>query len=150
MVAYKERAPGVYRAKFVKLDTAYKLTDRETGEEVTRWRWVFQEVSDPTTVGELDTVSSPGFRARSNGLKLFTGMLGRAPTEADDTDHMLGQVFDVVYGPNQNGRNTVTNVIRIATPDNFVPAETPGSPTAQPEAPTAAAAAPVAPGAELP
>lgn len=142
MVAYKERAPGVYRAKFVKLDTEYHLTDRDSGEDVVRWRWVFQEIADSTTVGELDTITSPGFRARSNGLKLLTGMLGRAPTEADDTDHLLGQTFDVVYGPNQNGRNTVTGVVRIATPDNFVPAETPPVPSP--------AASPATVGAELP
>ena len=124
MVAYKERAAAVYRSTFTKLDTAFKLTDRETQEEVTRWRWVFQDLADATTVGEMDTITSPGFRARSNGLKLFTGMLGRAPTEADDTDQHLGKVFDVVWGPNQNGRMTVVNVIRVATADNFVPAET--------------------------
>jgi len=108
MPTYTERAPGVYRAKFVKLDTDYKLTDKETGEELTRWRWVWQEVSDPTTVGELDTITSTSFRARTNGLKLFTGMLGRAPRDGDDTDSLIGQEFDVVYGPNQNGRYTVT------------------------------------------
>ncbi len=108
MPTYIERAPGVYRATFVKLDTDYKLTDKETREELTRWRWVWQEVSDPTTVGELDTITSTSFRAKTNGLKLFTGMLGRAPKDGDNTDDLIGQEFDVVYGPNQNGRNTVT------------------------------------------
>lgn len=146
MVAYKERAAGIYRAAFVKLDTAFKLTDRETQEEVMRWRWVFQEVADQTTVGEMDTVTSAGFKARSNGLKLFTGMLGRPPTEADDTDQHLGKVFDVVWGPNQNGRMTITGVVRIATTDNFVPAETPvpaaGSTVQAPAAPAATAELP--------
>jgi hypothetical protein len=113
MVKYAERAPGVYRATFTKLDPAYKVTTRE-GDELTMWRWVFQEVGDPTTVGELDTLTSPHFKARSNGLKLFTGMLGRAPTDADDTDTLLGQEFDVVFGPNQAGRNTVTGATRPA------------------------------------
>jgi hypothetical protein len=149
MVAYKERAPNVYRAKFVKLDTDYKLIDRESGEEVTRWRWVFEDLTS-NDFGDLDTITSPGFRARSNGLKLFTGMLGRAPTEADDTDQHIGKVFNVVYGPNQNGRNTVTGVVRIATDDNFVPAETPQSPTAQPAAPTVVPNPVAAPMAELP
>jgi hypothetical protein len=111
MVKYAERAPGVYRAKFVALDTAYKITTRE-GDEMTMWRWVFQETADPTTVGELDTLTSPHFKARSNGLKLFTGMLGRAPTEQDDTDSLIGQEFDVVFGPNQAGRNTVTGATK--------------------------------------
>ena len=112
MVAYKERAPGTYVARFVKLDTAYEITDKDTQETVLRWRWVFQEVDDPTTVGELDTITSPSFKARTNGLKLFTGMLGRPPTDADDTDDLIGQVFDVIYGPNQNGRYTVVGAMK--------------------------------------
>jgi hypothetical protein len=118
MVAYKERAAGIYRSTFVKLDPNYKLIDKDTEEEVTRWRWVFQEVSDPTTVGEMDTITSPSFRARTNGLKLFTGMLGRPPTDQDDTDQHLGKVFDVVWGPNQNGRMTIVNVLRVVDGEN--------------------------------
>lgn len=113
MVAYKERAPGVYRATFGKLDTDYHLTDKESGEDITRWRWVFQEKGDTTTMGEIDTLTSVGFKARSNGLKFFSGMLGRAPTAADDTDALIGQEFDVVFGPNQNGRYTITNVLKV-------------------------------------
>lgn len=112
MPEYKERAPGVYRATFVALDEDYPIVVRETGEETTRWRWVFQDKSDSTTVGELDTITTPGFRARSNALKLFTGMLGRPPKEGDNTDQLIGQDFDVVYGPNQNGRNTVVGATR--------------------------------------
>ena len=67
------------------------------------WRWVFQELADSTTVGEMDTLTTPGFRTRSNGLKFFTGMLGRPPTEQDDTDTLIGQDFDVTWGPNQGG-----------------------------------------------
>ncbi len=112
MPTYTERAPGSYPASFVKLDTDFHMTDRETGEEVIRWRWVWQEVSDPTTAGELDTITSTSFRARTNGLKLFTGMLGRPPKEGDDTDSLIGQIFDVQYGPNQNGRYTVTGATK--------------------------------------
>ena len=112
MAKYTERAAGVYPAKFVKLDENYEITDRETKEQVIRWRWVFQDVNDPTTAGELDTLSSPGFRPRSNGLKFLTGMLGGPPPADFDTDTLLGQVFDVTYGPNQNGTLTVTSVTR--------------------------------------
>ncbi len=115
MPTYTERAPGNYPATFTKLDTDYHLTDKETGEEVIRWRWVWQEVGDSTTMGELDTITSPSFRARTNGLKLFTGMLGRAPREGDNTDDLLGKVYDVQYGPNQNGRYTVTGAAPIRT-----------------------------------
>ena len=112
MPAYKERAPGNYPSRFVKLDEDYKITDRETGEEVTRWRWVFQELADATTIGEMDTLTTPGFKSRSNGLKFFTGMLGRAPREGDNTDTLVGQTFDVTYGPNQNGRYTIVAVTK--------------------------------------
>ena len=112
MPEFKERAPGSYPARFVALDTEYPITVRETGEEAIRWRWVFQELADPTTAGEMDTITTPGFRARSNGLKLFTGMLGRPPREGDNTDDLIGQVFDVQYGPNMNGRNTVVGATR--------------------------------------
>jgi hypothetical protein len=125
VVAYKERAPGIYRAKFVKLDTDYHLTDKETGEDITRWRWVFQETGDTTTMGEMDTLTSTGFKSRSNGLKFFTGMLGRAPTPADDTDALLGQTFDVVFGPNQNGRHTITNVLRVGVAEDQLLPEMP-------------------------
>jgi hypothetical protein len=115
MPTYTERAPSNYTAKFVNLDTEYKLTDKETGEELTRWRWVWQEVGDPTTAGVLDTITSTSFRARTNGLKLFTGMLGRAPKDGDNTDDLIGQVFEVTYGPNQNGRYTVTAAVPART-----------------------------------
>src|SRR5262245_10205081 len=112
MVKYTERAAGVYRATFTKLDTAFTMTDKDSGEEITRWRWVFQDVSDSTTMGELDTLTSPGFKPRSNGLKFLSGMLGRLPTNEDDTDSVMGQTFDVTYGPNQAGRLTVIAVTR--------------------------------------
>jgi hypothetical protein len=122
MVKYAERAIGTYPATFVKLDTDYVITDKKSGEDVTMWRWVFQEVADPTTIGEMDTLTTPGFRARSNGLKLFTGMLGRPPTDTDDTDNLIGQVFDVQWGPNMNGRNTVVGALKQGTAAPTLPA----------------------------
>ncbi len=122
MVKYGGREAGVYRATFVKLDTDYTITDKDTNEEVVRWRWVFQDVKDPTTVGEIDTISSPNMAPRSNGLKFFTGMLGRPPTNKDDTDDLIGQAFDVTYGPNQNGRLTIVNVTRVGLDDQPKPA----------------------------
>jgi hypothetical protein len=115
MPEYRERAPGNYPARFVKLDENYPITDRETGQEMIRWRWVFQEVADPTTMGEMDTLTTPGFKSRSNGLKFFTGMLGRAPKPGDNTDTLVGEVFDVSFGPNQNGRFTIVNVTKPVT-----------------------------------
>lgn len=116
MVKYADtdRKAGTYRARFVKLDTGFVLTDKDTGEDVIRWRWVFQETADSTTVGEIDTITSPSFKARTNGLKFFTGMLGRTPTESDDTDDLVGKEYDVQYGPNQNGRLTIIGVTKVA------------------------------------
>ena len=71
-----------------------------------------QAIDDPTTAGVIDTITSPSLKARTNGYKFFAGMLGRPPTENDDTDDLIGQVFDVVYGPNQNGRLTIVGVMK--------------------------------------
>lgn len=120
MVKFGGREAGIYRATFTKLDTAFPVTDRETGEELLRWRWVFQETKDPTTVGELDTITSPNMGPRTNALKFFTGMLGRPPTKTDDTDDLLGQVFDVTWGPNQNGKLTIIGVTRVGLDDQPV------------------------------
>jgi hypothetical protein len=105
--------PGIYRCKFTALDPEYVITDKQTGEEVSRFRWVFQSVKDTTTAGELDTLTTPNFKPRTNGLKLLTGMLGRPPKEGDDTDKLVGRLFDVVWGPNQNGRLTITAATRV-------------------------------------
>jgi hypothetical protein len=122
MVKSTERAPGIYRATFTALDLDYRITDKETGEEVRRWRWVFQETKDPTTVGEIDTISSPSLAKGTNGLKFFTGMLGRPPVpDVDDTDELVGQTFDVTYGPNQNGRLTIIGVTRVGLDNQPVP-----------------------------
>ena len=109
---YRERESGIYRSKFVRVEET-EFTDKATGEVVKRWRWVFQELSDPTTVGEMDTLTSRNFKPRSNGLKLFMGILGRPPVQGDDPAKHYGTIVDVVYGPNQNGRLTVTDCKRV-------------------------------------
>jgi hypothetical protein len=108
-----ERNIGTYRAKFVALDEQYPITPKATGVEEIRWRWVFQatDPKDPDPV--IDAIASPGFKQRSNNLKFLTGMLGRVPQRGDNTESLLGQEFDVDYGPNLNGRNTIVNVRRI-------------------------------------
>jgi hypothetical protein len=109
-VKFTERTVGVYRAKFVGV-TPLTITDKVSKEEKEVWVWKWQELADPTTAGELDTITGNSFKSR-NAVKLFTGMLGRPPTESDDTDALIGQDFDVVYGPNQGGRLTVTGAVR--------------------------------------
>ncbi len=108
-----ERQVGTYRATFAALDENYPITPRATGVEERRWRWVFQNTDpkDPDPV--IDAIASPGFKQRSNSLKFLTGMLGRAPRIGDKTEDLLGQVFDVDYGPNLNGRNTIVNVRKV-------------------------------------
>lgn len=116
-----DRVPGVYRAKFTKLDLAFPVVDRETGEEQLRWRWVFQDVNDSTTVGEIDTITNRHFKQRSNGLKFLTGMLGRQPQPDDDTDTLIGKIYDVTWGPNQNGRNTIVAVTKVGKSGDDLP-----------------------------
>ena len=123
-----ERHPGTYRATFVALDERYPITPRTTGVEEIRWRWVFQNTDpkDPDPV--IDAIASPGFKQRSNNLKFLTEMLGRAPRVGDRTEDLLGQDFDVVYGPNLNGRNTIVNVMRVTptAPQNVSDLKTAG------------------------
>ncbi len=108
-----EREVGTYRSKFVALDEHFPITPRATGVTEERWRWVFQHLDpkDPDPV--IDAIASPGFKQRSNNLKFLTGMLGRAPRIGDKTEDLLGQDFDVDYGPNLNGRNTIVNVRKV-------------------------------------
>lgn len=117
MVKFTEREAGTYRARFVSLDTDFEITDKATKEIVKRWRWVFQAVDDDTTVGQIDTITSPGFNKGSNGLRFLTGMLGRPPTNEDDTDNLIGQVFDVQYGPNRAGNLAIVGVLKVANPN---------------------------------
>lgn len=116
MVKVADRVAGIYRAKFDGIDTAFKVPDRDSGETVIRWRWMFTEVEprkDASINPAIDTITTPSLTARTNGRKFFTGMLGREPNATDDTDTLVGQVFDVTYGPNQNGRLTIVGVSRV-------------------------------------
>ncbi len=108
-----ERNVGTYRAKFMALEEEYPITPKATGVTELRWRWVFQatDPKDPDPV--IDAIASPGFKQRSNNLKFLTGMLGRVPVKGDNTEALLGQEFDVDYGPNLNGRNTIVNVRKV-------------------------------------
>jgi hypothetical protein len=116
MASFNERGAGTYRCTFVKLDEDFTITDKQTQQDVTRWRWVFQEVADSTTAGEIDTLTSPGFKKGSNGLRFLMGMLGRAPQVGDTTDALIGQEFDVQYGPNRAGTLAIVGVTRPANP----------------------------------
>lgn len=108
-----ERKVDTYRSRFMGIDENYPITPRQTGVEEIRWRWIFQNTDpkDPDPV--IDAIASPGFKQRSNNLKFLIGMLGRAPRVGDRTEDMIGQEFDVDYGPNLNGRNTIVNVRKV-------------------------------------
>lgn len=116
MASFTERGAGTYRAKFVRLDENFEITDKATGQTETRWLWVFQEVSDPTTVGQIDTLTSVGFRKGTNGLRFLMGMLGRPPQEGDNTEALIGQEFDIQYGPNRAGNLAIVGVTKPAGP----------------------------------
>ncbi len=110
---------GTYLCTFTELDEQYEITLKGTGETVTRYRWIFQKVDDPTTEGQIDTITSPSFKPQTNGLKFLTGMLGRAPVEGDRTDGLIGRRFNVTWSPNQAGTNAITNV--VAVEDELLP-----------------------------
>lgn len=107
-IAYSEPEPGIYPAMFVKCED-FSYDDKTTGEKEYRWRWVFYSEVDEI---EFDTLTSRNFRPRTNALKLFTGILGRPPVKGDKPADHYGTGVQVIYGPNQSGKLTVTDVHR--------------------------------------
>jgi hypothetical protein len=116
MPVYTERAAGTYRAKY--LGCAEKtLTDKETNEEVVRWLWRFQELSDPATTGELAKFTGTSMQSpNSNAYKMATGILGHKPQPGDDTETHIGEVYDLFYGPNQAGNLAIIGVVPVNVP----------------------------------
>jgi hypothetical protein len=110
-IVYSEPEPGIYPAMFVKIEP-FQFEDKTTGELELRWRWVFYGEVDET---EFDTLTSRSFRPGTNGLKLFTGILGRAPVSGDKVADHYGTPVQLVYGPNKGGKLTVTDVHRDKT-----------------------------------
>ena len=122
MPIYKERAAGIYRATYLGCEDK-SFTDKETGEEVTKWLWRFQETADPLSTGELALFTNRSMRSpNSNAYKMATGILGHKPQPGDDTEAMVGQTYDVVYGPNQAGNLAITSVVKVNAEPVPVPA----------------------------
>ena len=131
MPVYTERAAGTYRAKY--LGCADKtLTDKDSGEEVVRWLWRFQELSDPTTAGEISKFTGTSMQSpNSNAYRMAAGILGHKPQPGDDTEKHVGDVYDVTYGPNQAGNLAI--ILVTAVKDQSVATTT--NPAAAPKAP---------------
>lgn len=123
MPTYNARTAGIYR-NFAYLGCQERtLTDADTGEDQPRLLWRFQDPDDSTTVGELSKWTGTSLAsANSNAHKMAAGIMGRKLQPGDDTETMVGQRYDVVYGPNQAGNLTITSVVRVAAPVASVPA----------------------------
>jgi hypothetical protein len=106
-----ERDAGIYVSEFLGV-MPFQYDDKATGEKQDRWRWLFVDADKHP----LDTLTSPHFRPRSNGLKLFTGILGRAPKDGDRPNESVGKIVNVVWGLNQGGKLTVTDVLPFKAP----------------------------------
>lgn len=104
-VVYSEPEAGIYPAQFSACEP-FQYEDKTTGEIELRWRWVFHTDDDT----EFDTLTSRSFRPGTNALKLFTGILGRAPISGDKPADSYGKRVQLVYGPNKGGKLTVTDV----------------------------------------
>lgn len=104
-VVYSEPEAGIYPAQFSACEP-FQYEDKTTGEIELRWRWVFHTDDDT----EFDTLTSRSFRPGTNALKLFTGILGRAPITGDKPSDSYGKRVQLVYGPNKGGKLTVTDV----------------------------------------
>ncbi len=139
MPTYNARTAGIFRATYLGAQEK-KLVDQETGEEQDRLLWRFQDVTDPLTTGEIAKFTGTSLQSpNSNAHKIAAGIVGRKLQPGDDTEAYIGQVYDVVYGPNQAGNLTITSVVKVA-------AETvnPVLPTAAEKAQETATAAPPA------
>jgi len=138
MPTFHARVAGIYRATYQGCKEI-TFADNDTGEAVTRWVWKFQEVADPLSTGEIDKITGTSMQSpNSNAHKMAAGIVGRKLQPGDDTEQYIGQVYDVVYGPNQAGNLTITSVVKVAQGGavTAVPAVTPEAPqTAPPELP---------------
>ena len=103
-ISYSEPEAGIYPATFTACEP-FSYVDSVTGETELRWRWGFHADDDT----EFDTLTSRTFRPGTNALKLFTGILGRAPVKGDKPSDRYGQHGNIVYGPNKGGKLTVTD-----------------------------------------
>ena len=108
-IEYDEREAGIYPSVFTGVGT-YEFNDPATQEKEIRWRWTFADDK-----GEMDTITSRTFAPRSKALKIYSGILGRAPMKGDKPKDLIGKDVQVIYGPNQNGRLTVTDVLPLKT-----------------------------------
>lgn len=141
---YSERAAGIYRATYRGM-IEKEMTNPDTQELEPRWIWRFQEVKDPTTVGEIDKITGTSMKSpNSNAYKMAAGIVGHKLAPGDDTEQFVGSLYDVVYGPNQAGNLTITSVVKVGTDQLAEAMPIPAAP--------APVAAPVAAGAlpELP
>lgn len=130
MPTYRERTAAIYRCTF--LGTTEKdMQNTETGLDEPRWIWRFQEIADPTSAGQIDKITGTSLKSpNSNAYKMASGIMGRKLEANDDTDTMIGRVYDVVYGPNQAGNLTITQVMSVgpAASSAVVPAQSPVRP----------------------
>lgn len=113
MPIYTERPAGIYRSTYLGCSDK-DMENKDTGELEPRWIWRFQELSDPTTNGQIDKITQTSLRsANSNAYKMAAGILGHKPQPGDDTEAHVGETYDVVYGPNQAGTLTITSVVAV-------------------------------------
>jgi hypothetical protein len=114
MPTFKAREAGIYRATYQGCrDLTY--TDKQTGEDETRWVWKFQEVNDPLSTGEIEKLTGTSMQSQnSNAYIMAAGIVGRKLQPGDDTEAHIGELYDVVYGPNRMGTLTITSVVKVA------------------------------------
>ena len=101
-----DREPGIYVAEFLGV-SHFQYVNKVSNETEDRWRWLFRDDQQKP----LDTLTSTHMRAGSNGLKLFTGILGRAPKEGEKPNDKVGTIVQAVWGPNRGDKLTITSVV---------------------------------------
>lgn len=112
---YHEREAGIYEAVFVSITVKQDVADFQSGELGDRWIWTFQDVNDDSTVGVIDAMTAPriGTTTKALSRRIVKTLFGREPQNGDDPTSRYGTVVNVVYGPNQNGKLAITDVLPV-------------------------------------
>jgi hypothetical protein len=115
MPSYTARKAGIYRAKYLGC-TERTVTD-DDGTEKVMWLWSWQEVTDPTTAGVLSRFTGTSLQSKnSNAYKIAAGILSDDPHNGADTEAHVGELYDVIYMPNQAGNLAVIGCTAVGQP----------------------------------
>jgi hypothetical protein len=135
MPSYTARKAGIYRAKY--LGCVERTVTDDDGTEKVMWLWSWQEVADPTTAGVLSRFTGTSLQSKnSNAYKLAAGILSDDPHNGADTEAHVGELYDVIYMPNQAGNLAVIGCTAVNGQPMMAPEDKAAAMAADPTAAT--------------